>query len=582
MEAKQSCPREVLLDLSVHWVSPRNRSSMEYILNHFIRALKAFINERRPRALRKTPVKARNSAVTPSHIRQKGAHPSISSQSLSIHHDRSTQETSSQSSSADNGGPHTPSPLYSEQVAHPHANGHTIKTHQEDDLSKTLTTAMDPNLARLLNSLSMSATLPIDDKASAKPNLLEALSLGPAPQTSATPVPMSASSDSPTLLPRREQVDWSSQVPKPLSQRPAEVTHAKPSTPFDPALREQRPLLSARQASSRQLPAALSLSPRPNVESTPSGFRQGSTPPLSAALSSASLNSTSASSNRNPSRRNSSTADISPYLSRPLELPTSGKRLKQLALLETVADESVRFTPQMSAKELLPQVGEPINGAQGFQMPLNGHPNYPPGPSISVPPPPHNMNVLYSSNHGPGQMQSMPYQQLPGSYLPSSNFDDPFTVRPRTSQSVHQAPPFHGHAFAGRPTSMHQNQLLSLLAGPGPQGQGVHGPPPPGSQLIGPFAHPVMGSQPPPNFGSFQHGMPPLPRGPPPLQAMPHNMYPLQSQGMPMSAPSQSPLFNLPPQPNSPTLLSILNGGRSAIPPNIPPPPGVLNGVAHS
>ena len=525
-------------------------------------------------------MKARSSAAAPSHIRQKGVQTSISPQSPGINHDRSTQETSSQSSSADNGGPHTPSPLYSEQVAH-HANGHAIKTHQEDDLSKTLTTAMDPNLARLLNSLSMSAALPIDDKASAKPNLLEALSLGSAPKTSATPVPISAPSDSPALLPQQEQADWSSQVPKPLSERPTGVTHATPSPSLDSTLKEQRPLPSARRAPARQLPAALSLSPRPNGVSTPSGFRQGSTPPLSAALSNASVTLTSASCSRNSSRRNSNTADISPYLSRPPELPTSGKRLKQLALLETVADESARFTPQMNAKELLPQVGEPGDDAQGFRVSPNRYPSYPPGPSASVPPQPYSMNVLYSSNHG--QMQSMPYEQLPRSYPPPSDYDDAFTVRPRTTQSVHQAP-FHGHAFPGRPTSMHQNQLLSLLAGPGPQRQNIHGPSAPGSQLVDPFPRSVTGSQPPPNslpsFGPSQHGMPPLPRGPPSSQAMPHNIYPLQPQNMLISAPSQPSLFNLPPQPNSPTLLSILNGGRSAIPPNMTPE--VFNGAEHN
>ena len=46
---------------------------------------------------------------------------------------------------------------------------------------------------------------------------------------------------------------------------------------------------------------------------------------------------------RATSRRTSSTADISPYLSRPLDLPTSAKQLKQMALLESVADESAKL-----------------------------------------------------------------------------------------------------------------------------------------------------------------------------------------------------------------------------------------------
>jgi mRNA-decapping enzyme subunit 2 len=43
-----------------------------------------------------------------------------------------------------------------------------------------------------------------------------------------------------------------------------------------------------------------------------------------------------------PSRQGGAHGDISPYLSRSTEIPTSGRRLKQLALLESVVDETTR------------------------------------------------------------------------------------------------------------------------------------------------------------------------------------------------------------------------------------------------
>lgn len=51
---------------------------------------------------------------------------------------------------------------------------------------------------------------------------------------------------------------------------------------------------------------------------------------------------------RAASRRSSSTADISPYLSRPVELPTSAKQLKQVALLESVANESAKLVSTLT------------------------------------------------------------------------------------------------------------------------------------------------------------------------------------------------------------------------------------------
>ena len=50
------------------------------------------------------------------------------------------------------------------------------------------------------------------------------------------------------------------------------------------------------------------------------------------------------------------TADLSPYLARPAGIPINGKRLKQLALLEVVADESSRTTPAPAMRPTHPQM----------------------------------------------------------------------------------------------------------------------------------------------------------------------------------------------------------------------------------
>lgn len=511
---------------------------------------------------------------------------SFSVQSLAARHEPTMQESSSQSSSADNCGPHTPSPQYNESIVNHPVNGH-VTTQAEEDISKTLTTTMDPNLARLLNSLSMSAAVPVDDKDNAKPNLTP-LPIRHTPG-STTPVPIAASSSSPPLLPQRpEQIDWSSHVPMPLSERPVDSNQAPVSSSHGSASMETRPLPDSTQTSSRHHlpPPALSLSTRPNGSNAAPCLHQDPPTPLSAALSVSSVTSSMASSARkSSSRRSSSTADISPYLSRSSEIPTSGKRLKQLALLETVVDESTRMIPLLENRDKVLQPGGPIIGAQGYQPAPSGRHSYASGSPISVVPSPMNsdmndLRVIYSSEHGPAPMQTGLLHHPHPQATPLPNYDDPFQVRPRTSQAMHTSSTYTGHPFGGRPASMHQSQLLSLLTGPSSQRPNSHTPPPapPASHLIGPYPHQIFDPS-----HSLQHSIPN--HGPlAPLQVIPHNPYPPQGQPMPVSAPALSPTFNLP--PNNLNLLSILNGTKSvatrgASGSNIMAPPGALSEVMH-
>jgi len=537
--------------------------------------------------LRKYPVKGRVASMPQAvQNRQKQITNSFSLQSLGIDHDPAAQESSSQSSSADNGGPHTPSPQYSESIANHSANGHIVSAHAEDDISKTLMTAMDPNLARLLNSLSMSATASVDDRNGAKPHL-PLPSDRSIPPASTTPVPTTAPPAGPSLPRHSELTDWSSHVPKPLSERPADTPQAPSSSRHGSVTMGTRPLPDVMQTSSchHQLPPALSLSPHPNSTGTASGSHQEPLTPLSAALSTSSISSvtssTTSAARKSSSRRTSSTTDISPYLSRPSEIPTSGKRLKQLALLETVADESARMTPQLGNRDQVTQSVRPLDSAQGYQLPVNGRHPYAPGPSPSIPPPyttNNNMDdlrVIYSSGRGPDPMQpGVPYHPRPAPP------DDPFQVRPR----INQGPMYPGHPFPARPASMHQNQLLSLLAGPGLQGPNMLTPTqqPAAPQFVGPYPHATIGPPPPPSQ-AFQHSM--SVRGPPPpLHPMPHNQYPPQGHLFPPSNPALSTLAP-PPAPNS-NLLSILNGTKSvttgsAHGTNTLIAPNILNGVMH-
>ncbi|KAG1757562.1 hypothetical protein EDB19DRAFT_46561 [Suillus lakei] len=441
----------------------------------------------------------------------------------------------------DNGEPQTPSPQYSEAIP---ATNHRVATHEADDEQAADSEHMDPHFARLLSSLTLSAVKQDDSK----------------PQLVLPPVksPLSVLAHNATPLAKQNIVDWSSRVSAqseapvvisspPLKQRLSNVSSSTHSL--------RVPQSMCMQASFVE-PFTLPTSPS-HVPGTPSSGAL-STVSLSAA-SAASSASSLTSSRKVPlsSRRTSSTADISPYLPRLTEVPASGKMLRQLALLESVADESSRMTPTLPSREL-PTVTH-IGNTSGARHP---------GPSASVPPPTHypqaEVRPLF------GHMPSMPagYHLPPTSqhtitgYSQPPLVDDVFQVRPRSSQFV-------THDYS--PRNAQQNQLLSLLTGP---------PPPPVGMPHTSHPHPSYSQGYPP----VHHYQPHLPAHfPPAHQAAGSHMVtglspamlsaqvpPTRFSAIPPSAHTLQPTFHPPPLTsrtpvtNSAQLLSLLNGNKHA------------------
>ncbi|KAJ6519808.1 Dcp2, box A domain-containing protein, partial [Mycena sanguinolenta] len=419
----------------------RNKAALGkfYLISPFIGALKAFVNERKPRAQpRKGPKLKKPIQNGANHVR-KDPPPHIAD------HD-ATQESSSQSSSVDNGDPHTPSPLYSTATAAP-------ATHVVQDDSALDSESLDPHFARLLSSLSLSAAAAASGK-DADPPL--SIKTGEPVMEPSTPVPVTASSSGSQPQPIRTNSDWSSSTPAAVCEQPSSQSEDEvlPVITGPKSIQPQ----SLQPRTSFQSPSPLILSsPRPNgaipaSEQQPSA---GSDAPASATWP------THSPVRALGSRRTSSTADISPYLARSSEVPGSAKRLKQLALLESVADESARMQFPRSPLPMVNQIRP--NSAVIPHYPL---------PSASVPPAPifphHDpMQVLYSSGQHPPHPPPPP---------PAHGFNngmhDPFQVRPWTSQAFHLGPmggvpPMHHVAGPSR-MSMSQSQLLSLMNNRGP------------------------------------------------------------------------------------------------------------------
>jgi mRNA-decapping enzyme subunit 2 len=255
------------------------------------------------------------------------------------------------------------------------------------------------------------------------------------------------------------------------------------------------------------------------------------------------------------SRRSSMiTADLSPYLARPAGIPMNGKRLKQLALLEAVADESSRMT----ATSL---VHSPTQQSPPYEAPHTPH-HVPLLPNTVMSHNFTNLSPMYSNTHGP----YIPSVSQTGPFNPPSP-NNAFTERPRTSNSFRQVPNHHIRPSNTR-ASMNQAQLLGALSGTSnPSTPGHHMsaiPPMPILNFHSPNTFPppptvVTGA---PIFRTGPH--PPTVRGPPP----PLRVIPSQAvfghavaQNLP-STPGGSSNFGFPrptPNPHNTQLLSILN-----------------------
>ncbi|KAJ7357358.1 Dcp2, box A domain-containing protein [Mycena albidolilacea] len=468
-----------------------------YLISPFIGALKAFINERKPRAQPRKGPKLKKPIQNGANHARKDPPPHVP------YHD-TTQESSSQSSSVDNGDPHTPSPLYSTA---------TPAAHVVQDASALDSESLDPHFARLLSSLSLSATAAASGKEADTPLFIKT---SEPVQEPSTPVPVTASSSGSQPQPIPTNSDWSSSTPAALAEQSSSQSEDE-TLPVITGNTLQPQSLQPRRTFQSPSPLILS-SPRPNgaIGTSERQSSSGSDAPASATSPTHSV----ASLRALGARRTSSTADISPYLARSSEVPGSAKRLKQLALLESVADESARMQSQRPPPPPLPFVN---NSRPGM------HPYYP-LPPASVPPPPifpqHDpMQVLYSS----GQQHPQP--------PPVHGFNamqDPFQVRPWTSQAFHRGPPLphmHPAGPSRMNSSMSQSQLLTLM------NSGARGTP--------------MPPPPPPYAGPMHGGM----RMGPPPQLRPQ--FTAGGALPPLSAPAMSPGF-----PANPALLSILNGGR--------------------
>ncbi|KAF8622482.1 hypothetical protein AX15_006998 [Amanita polypyramis BW_CC] len=323
------------------WKRSKASPGKFYLISPFIGALKAFINEQKPRGIRKK-VKTTSPYHSPN---------------------ESAQESSSQSSSADNGDPQTPSPQYSAPTVNP-------VSHVTEFKSDASTESMDPHFARLLSSLTLSASASMKgtDDENAKQSTTSA-------STVVIQEPMSPTRARNRHLMRSYSPRKSSMDVKFMSPL-AEISHS--SVAADDAKFPQ--------------PSASSTMRSPHATS----------------------------------RQTSSTADISPYLSRPLDLPTSAKQLKQIALLESVVDESAKLvTTIMHHNSTLPVA---MDGSRPVLVS--------PPPSLPVPSnrPPH---VLY--NHSPALLhQRSPLLGAPATTNVSSYSSLP--VRSMTSHALFRGP----------------------------------------------------------------------------------------------------------------------------------------------
>lgn len=464
------------------------------------RALKAFISARKPRVF-----ESRNRK-------------SVSYTSG----DRGARESSS--SSADTGEPQTPSPQYSEAI--PVTSDHIIARHESDEKG-VLAEPLDPHFARLLNSLSISASKNIDLK---PPNAVDRAAFLPK-----------------TISPNRLQTpDWSSRVPT--------FSHARVDSPGLSKAKH----VSTQDSCNYQEHSGLMASNDSEVPPRADSVSSDASPvdvanPVAVSPSAV----TTARKPFESSRRSSSIADISPYLSRPAEVPTSGKRLKQLALLESVADESSKMTPTLISREL-----PPIHG------PDCHHTGYS-GPSASVhPPTSYVAQVSLGASFDLGT--SVPcLNPVRNAHLPPSHAShehptsgDPFQVRPRSSQFNHSTTYINGAHTRG---VRNPNQGLPLFGVPSHIQSPANVP---GRLLPTPFSRTFSPSYSTPPLHSAQsstvHPIYPyasaLEQAVP--SASPHSFCARDAQAVPAAQAVFSPQSRPSLPSSSVQLLSILNGDR--------------------
>ncbi|KAF9459902.1 Dcp2, box A domain-containing protein [Collybia nuda] len=426
------------------WRRNKTAPGRFYLISPFIGALKAFINDRKPRASsRKT-------------LRPRKAPPGqTSSLSKNITSHDATHESSSQSSSAENGEPHTPSPHYTE----PLANQPSYIVDNETSKVEAPDTGMDPHFARLLSSLTMSAS-PLSHEITKKKPAIPSPTIANLPERrkQGTPAPTVRSPGTPSSS--IHQVDWSSSVPNLTSPRINPPTLHLPISGYQFA-----PIHHNDQI--HHLP-----SPRPfddvkssNLNSNVSS-KTPSIPPL--------FTSTATAPNDLGPPRASSTGGSSPYL-QSVENSSSTKVQRQLALLEAVADESARMSPFL----IHTAPTNPRTMDQGIPL------SHPPVSILSQPIMSFNENDFRTE----GNALLIPVHSTSHSSSNTPLVRDHFQLRSKTSHTYHR----NSLGGSSGTMSMNQGQLLSMMNGPRaapptphlyPQQsrfQGIHAPPFPNS-----------------------------------------------------------------------------------------------------
>ncbi|KAF8905574.1 Dcp2, box A domain-containing protein [Gymnopilus junonius] len=371
------------------WKKNKAAPGRFYLIAPFMGRLKAWINDhKRPNNTARKNAKQRKTQHAPSmdHPRNGGV----------THDSDRIQESISKSSSFEDLGPQTPSPQQPEPT-----------------MNSTLADVeMDPQLARLLSSLTLSAAT--QDKVNEKSNI------GPVhnPQQFDSTSSSESSADSPITSHAHEQPDWSSSAPPHLSLATGLASQSSPSH------------------ASFAGPSHLSITGKASLSSLVNGNANQSSHSLSHSVYDTTSSPLHPPTSPTSRRKSSSTADISPYLARNKEVPTSGKLLQQLSLLEAVADESAKMAPIIAARAAMASRGPASNGYH-LQPPS----------FLPQPLPASDMETPYAyPSLVPSSATGFHPRYPPENTI--NGYQDPFQVRPRTSQAF-QRSALHNHNPTG-------------------------------------------------------------------------------------------------------------------------------------
>ncbi|PCH33658.1 DCP2-domain-containing protein [Wolfiporia cocos MD-104 SS10] len=388
-----------------------------YLISPFIGPLKAFIHDRKSR-------NPRNRGRIPQSVSNaQGAHVSGEEDSAIldacpvIASDPSGQESGSQSSSADNGELQTPSPQYSA----PHVNVQPVDQAVESNDGGPAPLGIDgvdPHFARLLNSLSLSA--------SSAPKDLDKTSLLPEPPSATT---RADALDDSQLAQVQGKASERSMHGSNTQAGTSVVSAPSSSTSITPHRRTRSGVLNSSSqpavgsAPSDRSSSHNSYTPTASPAVIPSGPAQHTgpdavSPKLSPRASRA-------------GRVSRASVDISPYHSRSRDIM---KEMKYISMLESVARESDRRTSQLhsSSQSRAAQHADLLSTISGTTESI------PPANSFGRVDSP----LIYSSRPVaatlfPDGMSHVPRPIVP---LDALQYDDPFTVRPRTSAAFHPLP----------------------------------------------------------------------------------------------------------------------------------------------